>query len=30
LADAMEFAISGKTTSANATPAVGCYISDLE
>ena len=30
LADAIEAAIAGKTLSANATPAVGCYISDLE
>jgi len=30
LADAIEVAISGKMQSANATPAVGCYISDLE
>jgi thiol-disulfide isomerase/thioredoxin len=30
LADAIEAAIAGKTLTANATPAVGCYISDLE
>ncbi len=30
LADAIEAAIAGKTLAANATPAVGCYISDLE
>jgi thiol-disulfide isomerase/thioredoxin len=30
LADAIEAATAGKTLSANATPAVGCYISDLE
>jgi thiol-disulfide isomerase/thioredoxin len=30
LADAIESAIAGKPLSANATPAVGCYISDLE
>jgi len=30
LADAIEAAIAGKPLSANATPAVGCYISDLE
>jgi thiol-disulfide isomerase/thioredoxin len=30
LADAIEAAIAGKTFAANATPAVGCYISDLE
>jgi thiol-disulfide isomerase/thioredoxin len=30
LADAIEAAIAGKTLSGNATPAVGCYISDLE
>lgn len=30
LADAIELAIAGKMQSANATPAVGCYISDLE
>jgi len=30
LADAIEAAIAGKTLSGKATPAVGCYISDLE
>ena len=30
LADAIEAASAGKTLSGNATPAVGCYISDLE
>ena len=30
LADAIEAAIAGKTLAGNATPAVGCYISDLE
>lgn len=30
LADAIEAALAGKTLSGNATPAVGCYISDLE
>ena len=30
LADAIEAAIAGKTLSSDATPAVGCYISDLE
>ena len=30
LADAIAAAIAGKTLSGNATPAVGCYISDLE
>ena len=30
LADAIEAAITGKTLSTKATPAVGCYISDLE
>jgi hypothetical protein len=30
LADATEAAIAGKSLSAGATPAVGCYISDLE
>jgi len=30
LADAIEAAIMGKTLSGKATPAVGCYISDLE
>lgn len=30
LADAIEAAIAGKPLSGNATPAVGCYISDLE
>lgn len=30
LADAIEAAIAGRTLSGNATPAVGCYISDLE
>ena len=30
LADAVEAAIAGKTLSGGATPAVGCYISDLE
>jgi thiol-disulfide isomerase/thioredoxin len=30
LADAIEAAIAGKTLSAKATPAVGCYIADLE
>lgn len=30
LADAIEAAIVGKPLSGNATPAVGCYISDLE
>jgi len=30
LADAIEAAIAGKTLSSSATPAVGCYISDLE
>ena len=30
LADAIEAAITGKTLSGKATPAVGCYISDLE
>jgi thiol-disulfide isomerase/thioredoxin len=30
LADAIEAAIAGKTLAANPTPAVGCYISDLE
>jgi thiol-disulfide isomerase/thioredoxin len=30
LADAIEAASAGKTLTANATPAVGCYISDLE
>jgi hypothetical protein len=30
LADAVEAAIAGKTLSGSATPAVGCYISDLE
>ena len=30
LADAIEAAIAGKTLSGSATPAVGCYISDLE
>jgi AhpC/TSA family len=30
LADAIEAAIAGKALSGNATPAVGCYISDLE
>jgi len=30
LADAIEAAIAGKKLTANATPAVGCYISDLE
>jgi thiol-disulfide isomerase/thioredoxin len=30
LADAIQAAIAGKTLSGTATPAVGCYISDLE
>jgi thiol-disulfide isomerase/thioredoxin len=30
LADAVEAAIAGKPLSGDATPAVGCYISDLE
>lgn len=30
LAEAIEAAIAGKSLSGNATPAVGCYISDLE
>jgi thiol-disulfide isomerase/thioredoxin len=30
LADAIQAAIAGKTLSGSATPAVGCYISDLE
>jgi thiol-disulfide isomerase/thioredoxin len=30
LADAIAAAIAGKTINGNATPAVGCYISDLE
>ncbi len=30
LADAIQAAIAGKTLSGNVTPAVGCYISDLE
>jgi len=30
LADAIEAAIAGKSLGASATPAVGCYISDLE
>jgi hypothetical protein len=30
LADAIEAAIAGKSLSGSATPAVGCYISDLE
>jgi len=30
LADAIAAAITGKTINGNATPAVGCYISDLE
>jgi hypothetical protein len=30
LADAIEAAVAGKPLSGNATPAVGCYISDLE
>jgi thiol-disulfide isomerase/thioredoxin len=30
LADAIDAAIAGKTLSGKATPAVGCYISDLE
>lgn len=30
LADALEAAIAGKALSGKATPAVGCYISDLE
>ncbi len=30
LADAIEAAIAGKTLNSDATPAVGCYISDLE
>jgi thiol-disulfide isomerase/thioredoxin len=30
LADAIEAAIAGKTLDSDATPAVGCYISDLE
>jgi hypothetical protein len=30
LDDAIQAAINGKTLSADATPAVGCYISDLE
>jgi len=30
LADAVEAATAGKSLSASATPAVGCYISDLE
>jgi hypothetical protein len=30
LADAIEAVIAGKPLSGNATPAVGCYISDLE
>jgi thiol-disulfide isomerase/thioredoxin len=30
LADAIAAAIAGKTLSGNVTPAVGCYISDLE
>jgi thiol-disulfide isomerase/thioredoxin len=30
LADAIEAAFTGKTLSGKATPAVGCYISDLE
>jgi thiol-disulfide isomerase/thioredoxin len=30
LAEAIEAAIAGKTLSSDATPAVGCYISDLE
>jgi thiol-disulfide isomerase/thioredoxin len=30
LADAIEAAIAGKPLTGNATPAVGCYISDLE
>ena len=30
LADAIEAAIAGRAPSGNATPAVGCYISDLE
>src|SRR6267142_1522798 len=30
LADAIEAATAGKSLSASATPAVGCYISDLE
>lgn len=30
LADAIEAALAGKTISGKATPAVGCYISDLE
>jgi hypothetical protein len=30
LADAIEAATAGKSLSAGATPAVGCYISDLE
>jgi hypothetical protein len=30
LSDAIEAAIAGKPLSGKATPAVGCYISDLE
>ena len=30
LADAIEAAVAGKSLSGSATPAVGCYISDLE
>jgi thiol-disulfide isomerase/thioredoxin len=30
LADAIEAAVAGKPLNGNATPAVGCYISDLE
>lgn len=30
LADAVEAAVAGRSVSGNATPAVGCYISDLE
>jgi thiol-disulfide isomerase/thioredoxin len=30
LADAIRAAIAGRTINGNATPAVGCYISDLE
>ena len=30
LAEAIEAATAGKTLNSNATPAVGCYISDLE
>jgi len=30
LVDAIQAAIAGKTLSGSATPAVGCYISDLE